>query len=136
MATNVNSKEVTGWVGWVYFAAFMLLLNGILQVVAGLAALLRDTYYVVGERALLAFDYTTWGWVHLVLGVVVICAGVALFQGSLWARIVAILLAMGNFVAQFAFIQSYPVWSITAMIIDLIVIYALTVHGGEAKADL
>lgn len=135
MATNANNKETTGWVGWVYFAAFMLLLSGILQVLAGLAALLRDTYYIVGERALLAFDYTTWGWVHLVFGVIVICAGVALFQGSLWARIVAILLAMGNFVAQFAFLQSYPIWSITAMVIDLLVIYALTVHGGEAQPE-
>lgn len=134
MATNSN-QTVTGWVGWVYFAAFMMVLSGTVQIVAGLVALLRDTYFLVGERAVLAFDYTTWGWIHLLIGVVVLCAGVALFQGSTWARVVGILLAMVNFVSQFIFLQSYPIWSLIAMTIDVLVIYALTVHGGEAALD-
>lgn len=135
MATNTSNKEVTGWVGWVYFAAFMLVLSGILQIVGGLTALLRDTYFLVGEKAVLAFDYTTWGWVHLLVGVIVLCAGISLFQGSTWARVVAVLLAMVNFVVQFAFLQSYPIWSLVAMTIDVLVIYALTVHGSEARVE-
>lgn len=130
---RTNSNEPTGWVGWVYFAGFMLVLSGILQSLAGLTALLNDEYFVITKRAILSIDITAWGWIHLVLGVIVLCAGVALFKGSMWARVVGVIVAIASFIAQFAFVSSYPIWSITAMVISLLVIYALTVHGNEAK---
>jgi hypothetical protein len=67
------------------------------------------------------------------MGIIVLCAGVSLFKGSTWARIVGVIAALLSFVAQFAFVSAYPIWSVTAMVISLLVIYALTVHGAEAK---
>lgn len=132
MANN-NGKQVTGWVGWVYFAGFMMLITGILQIIAGLTALLNDQFYVVTQHNLLAFDFTTWGWIHLVMGIVILMAGMAVIDGRAWGRIVAIFLALLSLIANFVFIGAYPVWSVIVMIIDVLVIYALTVHGAEAE---
>jgi len=135
MATINNRDEVTGWVGWVYFAGFMMMIMGVFQLIAGLTALLNDQFYVVTSKHLVAFDVTTWGWVQLLLGIVVITAGMSLFSGRTWARVVGVLLASANLVAQFAFVNAYPIWSIIMMVVDVLVIYALTVHGGEARIE-
>lgn len=134
MAVN-NSNQVTGWVGWVYFASFMLILAGVFQVIMGFTALLNDNFYVLTANNVIAFDITTWGWVHLLLGLIMVVVGISLFAGKMWARVTAIILASLNFIAQFAFIGVYPWWSITAMVIDVLVIYALTVHGDEVRYD-
>lgn len=130
---KTNANEPTGWVGWVFFAGFMLILSGILQMLAGLTALLRDEYFVVTENSILTINFTTWGWIHLVIGLIILIAGVSLFQGSTWARVVGVLVAILSFVSQFAFVSSYPIWSVIAMVINVLVIYALTVHGSEVK---
>ena len=130
-----NKPVRSGWVGWVYFAAFMLVLTGFFQIIVGLTALLNDTYFVAVKSTLLVLDFTTWGWVHLGFGVITLLAGMSLFNGSTWARVVAILLAVLNLLTQFAFVSVYPVWSIIMMVVDVLVIYALTVHGGEVRDD-
>jgi hypothetical protein len=135
MARN-NTPEVTGWVGWVYFAGFLMILQGVFQAILGLTALLNDKFYVAAQGHLLVLDYTQWGWIHLLFGVLVIVAGTSVFNGSTWARVVGALLAAGNLVLQFAFVSAYPLWSIILMIIDVLIIYALTVHGGEARVDV
>lgn len=135
MAKNDINDQASGWVGWVYFAAFMMVFIGIFQMIMGLVALVNKTFYVVHSNTLVAFDITTWGWIHLLLGVLILSAGIALFSGSTWARVVGVLLVSLNFIAQFAFIGVYPFWSITMLVIDVVVIYALTVHGGEVKLD-
>lgn len=132
MATN-GRREVTGWVGWVYFAGLLMVIMGFFQMVAGLAALLKDEVYVLREENLVVFDYTTWGWVHLALGVVVMAAGTAVVSGQMWGRVVGVLLAVFSIVANFTFVEAYPVWSIIIMIVDILIIYALTVHGAEAR---
>jgi hypothetical protein len=134
MATG-NNNEVTGWVGWIYFAGFMMIMLGIFQSIAGLTALLNDKFYVATTSHLVAFDVTTWGWIQLLLGIIVISAGMSLFSGRMWARVVGVLLASTNLVTQFAFVNAYPVWSIIMMTVDVMIIYALTVHGGEARID-
>lgn len=134
MATAPNN-EITGWVGWIYFAALMLVFNGIFQMIAGLTALLNDKFYVVKDSTLVAFDITTWGWLHLAIGLFVVCTGIALFSGSTWARVVAIVATSLVFIAQFAFIGVYPIWSIVSMVLCGLVFYALLVHGSEAKLD-
>ena len=134
MATN-NNRETTGWVGWVYFAALLLLFTGIFHLISGFTALLNDTFFVVGPENLVLFDFTTWGWVHLLLGLFLICTGVALFGGSSWARIVAVVLTSLNFIVQFAFLGAYPIWSIIIMILDLVALYALIVHGAEVRDE-
>ncbi len=127
-----NTKP-TGWVGWVYFASAMLLVAGGLQAIAGLVALFKDNYYVVSEKALLAFNYTTWGWLHLALGVLLFAAGVSIMNGNAWGRVVGVFLAVLAAVGNLAFLSAYPLWSIIAVIIDVLVIYALTMHGTEVR---
>lgn len=134
--TNGNggtTNQVSGWVGWVYFAGFMMIVMGVLQAIAGIAALFRNTIYVIGERGLLAFNLTTWGWMHLLLGIVIVMAGSAVVDGRTWGRVVGVILAILSLVANFAFLSAYPVWSIVMMVIDVIVIFALTVHGAEVR---
>ena len=134
MANN-TTREVTGWVGWVYFAGILMIIAGIFQMINGLTALLHEGFFVVGKQGLLVFDFTTWGWIHLLLGLVVLLAGVSVLSGHLWARVVAVFLAILSILANFAFLEAYPVWSIVTIVVDGFVIYALTVHGQEVRAD-
>ncbi len=133
MATNGNN-EVTGWVGWIYFAGFLMLIMGVLQIISGLAALLNDTYFLVRNSNLVVFDFTQWGWIMLTLGLVVSMAGSAVVNGRTWGRVVGVLLAGLSLVANFTFVAAYPIWSIMVMVVDILIIYALLVHGNEAKA--
>lgn len=130
-----KNQEVTGWIGWGYFAACLLVMVGFFQMIMGLSALVNDEFYVALDGNLLLLDFTTWGWIHLTLGLFVLIAGLSLFTGSLWARVVAILLASINLVVQFSFVGVYPIWSIILMVIDTLVIYALTVHGDEMESN-
>ena len=126
-----RTNNVTGWIGWVYFAAFMLIAVGFFQTILGFTAILNDEWFVKVGGTLLLLDYTTWGWIHLILGIVSMVVGTGLFNGSTWARVVAVILVMFNFLAQFAFVSVYPIWSIIIMVVDVLVLYALTVHGAE-----
>ncbi len=122
----------SAWVGWVAFAGVMLLLAGIFQIIDGLVALFDDGYYVVRPDGLVVnVDYTAWGWLHLLIGVVAVGAGFGLMSGRLWARTVAIAVAVVSAIVNFAFIGAYPVWAIILITIDVLVIYAVAAHGGE-----
>jgi hypothetical protein len=131
MANQNNTP--TGWVGWAYFASFMMLGLGVLQSIAGLAGIFKDNYYVVTQSHLLAFNFKTWGWINLIIGIVIVLAGLEVLRGAVWARTVAVLLAILSLVANMGFLNAYPIWSIIMMIIDVMVIYSLTVHGGELR---
>lgn len=130
-----NSQEVTGWVGWVYFAGLMMSLVGTFQALAGLVALFKDDVYVAGANNLWILDYTSWGWTHLLIGLVVLFAGLAVLSGKAWGRFVGVLLASAGAIVNFAFIPVYPIWSILIVIMYILVIYALLVHGGEAAEE-
>jgi len=132
--TYDTADGTSGWTGWIVFAGVMMLMMGAFHVIQGLVALFQDTYYLVGQEGLVVqVDYTTWGWVHTILGAVVILAGVALLAGQMWARIVAIILAFGSALVNIAFLGAYPLWSLTMIAIDVLVIYAVTMHGKEMK---
>lgn len=131
-----TSSDVTGWVGWVYFAGFILLLNGAFQTIAGLVALFKNEVFVVSEQNLWLLDYTTWGWAHLILGIFLLFAGSAVIAGKLWGRVVGVIFAGLSLIANFAFIPVYPVWSILLVIIDVLILYALIVHGDEVQDTL
>lgn len=117
--------------GGVVFAAMLMILAGTFQAVQGLVALVNDDFYVTGEEYIFRFDLTTWGWVHLVLGVIVGLAGAALLRGAVWARTVAVILAGLSILANFLWIPYYPVWSLTVIAFDVFVIWALVVHGRD-----
>lgn len=130
---STQNSEVTGWVGWVYFAGIMMVVLGVLQMIAGITALFNDSFYAVTENYLVTVDFTQWGWVHLVLGFLIAAAGVAVSAGATWGRVVAVLLAASNIIVLFGFVWAYPVWVIIMLTVNVLVIYALVVHGDEAK---
>jgi hypothetical protein len=117
--------------GWVVFAAVIMVMAGIFGMINGLIAIINDEVYVVGEERVVAFDFTEWGWIHLILGFVVFLAGLAVASGALWARLVGVVLALAHATSQIAWIEAYPFWSIVTIGLDVIVIFALLVHAEE-----
>lgn len=132
MAKN-TAGEVSGWTGWIGFAAAMLLLSGVFHVFEGLTALFNDKMYVVGPSALWIFDITQWGWVHILGGILVILAAASLIKGGGYGRTIAVIVALISASLNMAFVPVYPVWSVLVIAVDVLVIYAVIVHGGELK---
>jgi hypothetical protein len=126
-------REPTGWVGWIYFAAVLMIIAGTLNAIQGFIAIVNDEWVVWGNRANLYLDLTTWGWVHLIIGVAVLLAGFGVLSGNVLARGVAVLLASVAIIANFLSIPAYPVWALTIIAMSVFVIYALTAHGGELR---
>jgi hypothetical protein len=127
---------VSGWTGWVVFAGIMLIMLGAFQVIEGLVALFEKGYYLVASSGLvLHVDYNVWGWVHLILGILAVATGFGLLAGNTAARVVGIVLAVLSAILNLIFIAAYPVWSTIVIAVDIIVIYAIVVHGGELKRD-
>lgn len=119
-------------IGLIYFASAMLVVIGLFHAFNGIAALAKDQFFVVSEDYVFKFDVTTWGWIHLLWGLVVVVAGFSLFQGAVWARTVGVLVAVISAVGNFLSIPYYPVWSIVILALDVLVIWALTAHGRDA----
>ena len=131
---GTETPEISGWTGWIAFAGIMMLLLGAFHAFQGLLALLNDEYFLVSSSGLaVSVNYTAWGWVHLIVGTVIVLAGAALMTGRLWARAVGVLVAMVSAMFNVAFLAAYPVWSVTMIVVDLLVIWAITVHGSEMK---
>jgi hypothetical protein len=129
-----NSPDPTGWTGWIVFASFMMILVGSFQIVQGLVALFDDGFYLVREGGLVIdVDYNVWGTVHLLLGVLLLASGLGVLSGNLAARTVGVILAGLSALANMAFIGAYPVWSLLVITVDVLVIYALIVHGRELR---
>jgi hypothetical protein len=129
-----DSPAVSGWaIGGITFAGTMMILIGVFQAIAGLAAIIEDEFFVLTENYVFDLDVTAWGWIHLILGVVVAFAGWSLFARRPWAAAVAIALAMLSAIANFFFIPYYPFWSLLMIGIAIWVIWSLT-RPGVAQA--
>jgi hypothetical protein len=129
-------KPLSGWAGWVIFAGVMMVLLGIVAGIQGLVAIFDEGYYLVRPGGLvLHVDYTRWGWAHLVLGLLIVLAGLGVLAGNTVARIVGIVLAVLSAVVNIAFLAAYPIWSTIVIAIDVIVIYALCMHGRELRSE-
>ncbi|MDO1481180.1 MULTISPECIES: DUF7144 family membrane protein [Rhodococcus] len=107
-------------------AAIILTTIGILQIFQGIAAVAEDELFVVGIEYTYKFDFTTWGWIHIVLGAVIALVGLALFTGVTWARVAAIVLAALSILANFMWLPYYPWWSILIIALDVVVIWAVS----------
>lgn len=124
-----------GWYGWVVFASVMMLMLGIFHAMAGLVAIFEDDYFVVtSNKLVVSADYTTWGWVHLVLGILLGVAGAALLAGQTWGRVVAVIVAVTSAVVNLAFLSAYPLWSAIMIAVDVMVIYAVTADRASYDA--
>jgi hypothetical protein len=134
MSTRTD-RGVSGWAfGFAAFAGAVMLMVGIFQAFAGLAAIFNDEFFVVGPNYTYDLDVTAWGWIHLIIGVVVAFAGISVYSGQAWARTVGVVLAILSAVANFFFIPYYPVWSVLIIALCIAVIWALTVYGPEQAA--
>jgi hypothetical protein len=127
-------EGLTKWIGWVLFAGLVLIVTGLLSLIQGLVALFDDDFYVVTPSGLpVNIDYTAWGWLLVVFGAVLMLTGYFVIFGYAWARIIAMVLTAVNAFVNLTFLAAYPIWSIVAIALDLIVIYALAVHGAEGQ---
>jgi hypothetical protein len=135
MAGQEKPEEVTGWVGWLLFGGVVLLISGMFNAVQGLVALFRSDYYRVTSSGLVVnVNYTTWGWTLLIFGALLAVTGVGVMAGQTWARVVAVILVILNALTNLAFLAAYPIWSVLVVTLDIIVVYALIVHGRETRA--
>jgi hypothetical protein len=129
-----NASGISGWVGWVVFGGIILLVVGTFQVIQGLVALFRSGYYLVAPSGLaVTVDYSTWGWVHIVLGVLIFATGLGLLSGRSAARVAGVVLAALSAVVNLGFAAAYPVWAVIVIALDVVVIYAIVVHGHELQ---
>ena len=130
MSQPEPGRPLTGWaVGGITFAATMMTMIGIFQIIAGLVAIFDDGFYVVAQNYTFDLDPSAWGWIHLLLGILLVVAGYGLFAGEAWAVATAILLAVLSAVTNFFFIPYYPFWSLLVIALDVWVIWALTRPG-------
>jgi hypothetical protein len=112
--------------GWTVFSGVMLMLAGAFGVINGLIALINNEVYVVGDDRVVTFDFTQWGWIHLVLGGIVMLTGLAVAgSGATWARFLGVIVASVHLIAQVAFIEAYPFWTLATIGFDVLVIYGL-----------
>ena len=121
----------SGWGGWIIFASVIMILAGALNAIHGLVAIFNDEWVVWTNRGDLYFDLTTWGWIHLGVGIAVVLAGFGLLTGNVLARAVAVTMAGLSIIVNFLYMPAYPVWALTIIAIDVFVIYALTAHGRD-----
>ncbi|MBP2324593.1 hypothetical protein JOF56_004978 [Kibdelosporangium banguiense] len=131
-----HSSRITMWSGWIWFAAIVMIITGVFNAVEGVVALLKRAFYVTNGEHLLLFSLTGWGWTHLLLGVLMGLAGIALLSGATWARVVTVAVASVNAIAQLTFIPTYPLWSTIVIALCVLVIWAVVVHGKDAPSDL
>src|SRR5690349_17820808 len=139
MSTEIPARQMasTGvrespWAsGLTVFAAAMMMISGVFQALAGISALVHDEVYVATPQYIYSFDLTGWGWIHLLLGIVVAGAGFAVLKGQMWARVVGIVLACLSLIANFLFIPHYPLWSLAIIAVDVAVIWALCTYRRE-----
>ena len=125
-------KEPSGWaIGWTAFAGITMLMAGGWWMISGLVALFNSEFFVVTQNYIFKFDVTTWGWVHLIIGLLVLLAGFGLFSGQVWARTVGVIIAVFMGLASFAWLPYYPVWAIVYIVASMAIIWALTVHGRD-----
>ena len=125
-------KEPSGWaIGFTAFASIIMILMGFLWIISGFVAILNEDFFVVTMRWIFRLDVTTWGWIHLIVGIIVLVAGFGLLTGSVWARIVGVIVAALAALVAFTWLPYYPVWGIIFIVLAVAVIWALTVHGRD-----
>ena len=134
----MSNREPSGLgLGMIAFAGVMMILVGVFQAVAGIGAILKNQVFVVGADYVFSFDATTWGWIHLLLGILLGFAGFGVFAGQVWARTVGVLVAGLSAIGNFMFLLGWqaPIWSILVIALDVMIIWALTVHGRDMLVD-
>ena len=113
------------------FASVMLMIVGAFQFFAGLAAIVNDETFVIGQEYIFKFDTTAWGWIHMLIGVILFLAGLGVIQGAVWARTIGVIFAALSAIANFMWLPYQPWWSVIIIVLDVFIIWSLTAHGRD-----
>jgi vacuolar-type H+-ATPase subunit I/STV1 len=124
----MTTSRVPLTTGWLSFAGVVAFVVGIFNMIDGLVALFRNDYYLVTAQDILVFNFTTWGWIWLILGLFQIAVGAGIIAGQLWARAAGVVMAVLAAVGHLAFLRAFPVWSVIVIALCVILVYALTAH--------
>ena len=130
-----SKNRSSAWTGWIVFAGITMIMIGSFNAIEGLVALFNQNFYVAGPENVLVFDLTSWGWIHLIVGGLVAITGGALLSDAGWARPVTVVLAAINAIVQLTFVPVYPIWSLVAVTLCFVVIWAIVVHSNESRID-
>jgi magnesium-transporting ATPase (P-type) len=131
MATPDQTRGARGPTGWVLFAGLIMVIVGFLNFFYGLAAIVNDEVVVVGGHGAIIADLTAWGWVTLILAVVLVMTGFGLFTGAAWARVVGVIIVSINAIEQVWIFPAAPLWAFVVILLDVIILYNLTARWGE-----
>jgi hypothetical protein len=132
---KMADSEHSGWAGWAAFAGFMMILVGSFNLIFGFVAVFKDSILAATSNSLVFLDVTTWGWWMVLIGAILIISGLLVLVGNAAGRTVGVIAAMLNAIAQLGIINLHPVWGVLIIVVDVIVIYALIVYGGELRAS-
>jgi hypothetical protein len=116
---------------WIAFAGVMMLIIGCLDVIWGIAAIANSEVVVVGGHGVLVFDITAWGWVQLILGILLGLVGAGLLVGNTAARWAGVFLLSANAVLQVVWFPAAPLWALLIIALDVVLIYQLCVNWAE-----
>ena len=135
MASTNNNREVSGWVGWLGFASFMLLFAGFFNIIEGIAYRARQAVFVHNSGYVWVLNYNKWGWISITIGVLMIIAALSLLKGGMYGRVFAGLVLVLSMLAAAASIPIYPIWALLVLVVDALILYAVIVHANELKKN-
>jgi hypothetical protein len=131
--STTDQSQPTGWTGWVVFAGVLMVIGGVLWTIQGLVAVFKNDIVIFGEEAALFLNVTGWGWVHVILGLLLLLSGILVMRGNLFGRTMAVFLVVLSIIVNFLWLPVYPIWALVIIAIDVFVLYAVVVHGRELK---
>jgi hypothetical protein len=131
--STTRQNETTGWTGWVVFAGVMMVIGGALWALQGFIAVIKGDLVIFGDEGALFLNVTGWGWVHMILGLLLLLSGVLVMRGNMFGRTMAVFLVILSIIINFIWLPVYPVWAIIVIVIDVFILYAVIVHGREMK---
>jgi hypothetical protein len=130
-----DRQPSAGAAGWAMFAGFVMIMVGCFHAIWGLGAIINDNLYNTPSDYFLAINQSGWGWIHVLAGLIILFAGFGIFKGAVWARTVGVIMATISAVAAFASLPyGKDFWNVLIIIVDITIIWALTVHGRDITA--
>jgi len=130
---HAQQTQVSGWTGWISAASFLMIFVGFLHIIYGFAALFNYSWYISTSSAVYMLDLTQWGWALLIGGGLLILTGILLFTGNMFGRVVGGVLVTASLLVNMSVLLITPLWSILAIVVDILILYAIIAHGSEMK---
>ncbi|MEU9293684.1 hypothetical protein [Streptomyces sp. NPDC048266] len=121
--------------GGTLFAGVLMLITGFVDILQGITGIAKDDVYTRVGDYVFKFNLTTWGWIHLILGVILVIVGAGILKGAEWGRISGIALASLNVLLHFLFLPYQPWWALFSMAVSIFVIWALASNDAYGRDE-